>query len=178
VENSATVQAATTTASPTAAPTNGDSSTLKNSARERVQAKLDNAKLKVCQIHEKIIRNRSQKLVDRATEMEAKFGQIATKVDTYYTGTLVPAGTTVPNHDELLATIDSKKAAVQGALTQSKDELATFDCAGDDPKSAMSSYRADMQDVRTALQDERTAVKDLIVAIRTSSGAAKPKSVQ
>lgn len=136
-------------------------------ARQR----LDQAKLKVCQVREDALKRRSERLIQLVDNMEDKFTSIAQRVKDFYTSKVVPAGKTVGSYDSLVSDIDTKKAAVQEALTHTQESVASFSCGGDDPKGVMMDFRKDMQAVKGALKDYRTAIKDLIVAVHTVKGS-------
>lgn len=129
--------------------------------------RLDEVRLKVCQVREDALKKRSQRLIQLVANMEDKFTSIAQRVKDYYTSKVVPAGQVVANYDSLVLSFDTKKAAIQTALTKAQEDLASFNCNGDDPKGGMMAFREDMQAVKGALKDYRTAIKDLIVAVRS-----------
>lgn len=129
--------------------------------------RLDEVRLKTCQVREDALKKRSARLIQLVTNMEEKFDSIAQRVKDYYTSKVVPAGKTVASYDSLVSGINTKKAAVQTALTKAQEDLASFSCSGDDPKGWMRAFREDMQAVKGALKDYRTAIKDLIVAVRS-----------
>jgi hypothetical protein len=136
----------------------------------QAKARLQDAKLKMCQAKENVIKNRSTSLNGLVENMLEKFDAIALRVENYYTNTVIPSGKTVANYDVLLADIQTKKAAVQTALTKAKDDFKTFSCTGNDPKGALEQYRKDMQAVKQAMADYRTSIKNLIVAIHSVTG--------
>lgn len=136
-------------------------------ARQR----LDQAKLKVCQVREDALKKRSQRLIQLVTNMEEKFTSITQRVKDYYTSKVVPAGKTVDSYDSLVSDIDTKKAAVTTALTKAEEDVASFSCNGDDPKGWMMAFREDMQAVKGELKDYRTSIKNLIVAVHTVTGS-------
>lgn len=138
--------------------------------RERTQARLEEAKLKVCQKREAAIQQRSTRLVTQATKMQEKFASIAQRVQAYYVDKSAPAGKTVADYDALITTIADKQSAVQAAATQAQTTAQSFACEGEDPKGQLKQFRADMQSVKRALKEYRTAVKDLIVAVRSVTG--------
>lgn len=137
---------------------------------QKVQARLTEAKLKTCQARENSINKRSSQLVKMATNMLEKFDAIAGRVKTYYTEKVVSNGKTVTNYDSLVTDIQTKKTAVQTALSITQTNVATFTCKGEDPKGQLTQFRTDMQTVKTALKDYRTSVKNLIVAVRSVTG--------
>jgi len=134
------------------------------------QFRLGEAKLKVCQARENVIKNRTEQLVNLVTNMEEKFDAISGRVETYYTSKVVPSGKTVANYDSLVADINNKKAAVGTALTTAQNAVTGFSCTSSDPKGQLTQFRQDMQAVKSALKDYRTSIKNLIVAVRSVTG--------
>ena len=141
--------------------------------RELAKTRLQDAKLKACQAREKGIKNRSTHLADLAENMQDKFDVIAKRVQDYYTNTVLPAGKTVTNYDALLADIQTKKTAVQTALTKAQNDVNGFVCTSDNPKGTMMQFKDNMLAVKQALKDYRTSIKNLIVAIHSVTGEEK-----
>lgn len=137
---------------------------------EKVQARLTDAKLKACQAREDSIKKRSDQLTRMATTMLEKFDAIEKKVQDYYTAKVVPSGKTVANYETLVADTQTKKTAVQTALSTAQTNANGFTCTGDDPKGQLTQFRTDMQSVKTALKNYRTSIKNLIVAVRSVTG--------
>ncbi|MBI3397376.1 hypothetical protein HY045_02780 [Candidatus Woesebacteria bacterium] len=143
---------------------------------QQAQNRLIDAKLKACQARENAIKTRSTHLGQLATTMEEKFDAIAKRVEEYYTTKVVPSGKTVSDYDALVADIQTKKTAVQTALTQAQADSTGFSCTGDDPKGQMTLFRKDMQAVIQALKDYRTSIKSLIVAVHSVTGTTERTS--
>ncbi len=141
-----------------------------NSQKASAQTRLQDAKLKACQARENGIKNRSAQLARLAKNMEDKFDAIAKRVQDYYTGTVIPSGKTVANYDTLVSDIQTKKTAVQTALTKAQADFSGFSCTSSDPKGAMAQFKDDMQAVKQALKDYRTSIKNLIVAVHSVTG--------
>lgn len=137
-------------------------------------ARLDAQKLKVCQVHERNIKNRLDSLTRLVTNQEEKFASIAARVENHYTTKLVPAGKTIPNFDSLVSDISTKKTAVDSTLATAKADASGFSCTASDPKSFLTQFRKDMQTVKSALKDYRKSVRNLIVAIRTEKVSPTP----
>lgn len=125
-------------------------------------------KLRACQAKENGIKNRLTSLNNLATNMESKFTSIANRVEEYYTAKVVPAGKTVPNYDALVSDIQTKKTAVQTALTKTQTDAGTFTCTSNDPKGQLTLFRKDMQAVKSALKEYRTSIKNLTVAVHSA----------
>lgn len=147
--------------------------TTQEEKRQQAQTRLTEAKLRACQAKENAIKKRSEHLGQLASTMEEKFDAIAKRVENYYTSIVVPSGKTVANYDSLVADIQTKKKAVQTALTQTQVNTASFACISDDPKRQITKFKDDMRVVKSALKDYRTSIKNLIVAIRSVTGKAE-----
>ena len=148
----------------------GNPTGVQQERRQQVQNRLTEAKLKACQVRENIIKKRAERLGKLAKTIEEKFDAIAKRVEDYYVSKVVPSGKTVANYDSLIADIQTKKGAVQTALTQAQTNAASFSCTSDDPKGQMARFKDDMQAVKSALKDYRTSINDLIVAVRSVTG--------
>lgn len=157
----------TTAAEPTASKVR---TTAAEKKAARAAVKLEAAKLRSCQAREGALIKRSTGMTTRASNMMQKFQSIATKVETYYDGTVKPDGKTLANYAELKADIDAKALAVTAAVEAAKTNLAEFSCDGNDPKSVMADYRDSMQATNKALKEYRTAIKNLIQAIHKLNG--------
>lgn len=128
---------------------------------ERKQ-RLTDLKLKVCQEKSTIILKRSTQLGEMVANMEKKFTSIVNGVKEYY----VKKKLALPNYNELVAVIETKKSAIAPLLEVAQADVSSFSCSGENPAEQLKKYRTDMQAVITALQDYRKAIKDLIVAIK------------
>lgn len=129
----------------------------------------EQGKLRACQAKENSINKRLTSLDNLVVNMESKFDSIANRVEDYYTSKVVPSGKTVSNYDSLVTEIQTKKIAVQTALTKTQTDTSTFTCTSDDPKALLTQYRKDMQDVKSALKEYRTSIKNLIVAVHSQA---------
>lgn len=144
--------------------------TFAQNSKDAKLARLEAQKLKVCQVHERNIKNRLDSLTRLVTNQENKFASIAARVQNRYTTKLVPQGKTLSNYNALLAEIATKKTAVDSALTTAKTDAANFSCTADDPKALLTQFRKDMQAVKRALHDYRKSVRNLIVAVAGLAG--------
>lgn len=136
----------------------------------KAERKLPEASLRSCQARESAIQQRMIHLSQLAKTLENKFGDIALRVEAYYTNIVVPAGKTVTNYSTLVTNIETKKAAVDAELAKASTDSAGFTCSGSDPRAQMTLFRTDMQAVKNALKDYKTSVRNLIVAIHTVGG--------
>lgn len=136
----------------------------------QAQNRLNSGRLRACQARENAIKQRTNHLVELVTIMESKFDAIASRVEKYYTDKVVPGGKNVANYTTLTNDIQTKKAAVQVALTKAQTDSASFSCKGDGPRELLLQFRLDMQSVIGALKDYRTSIRNLIVAIHSVTG--------
>jgi hypothetical protein len=127
------------------------------------QAKMQEA----CEARVNAVENRMNSLIKLVENMLRVFDAHSTRVQEYYLNTVVAAGLTVENYDELLANIAAKKAVVQTTLVNVQADADEFNCELGDPKTYIDDFRADMLMVKSALQDYRESIKNLIVAVRT-----------
>lgn len=132
--------------------------------------KLSGGSMHACLAREKGIQNRSTNLVTRATNMEAVFATIASRVEDYYTSKVVPSGKSVANYTTLTTAIQTQKDTVQTDLGKAQADATSFNCSSSDPKAEMTTYRSDMQTVIKDLQAYKQSVKNLIVAVRSLNG--------
>lgn len=152
--------------------------TRRDEAKENRLAKLDAAKLRICEGKEGVLTNRLSTLTRLTENMLSKFDQIVIRVTDFYTEKILPAGGSVANYDSLLADIETKKAAVEDSLSLASANTEDFSCDGDDPKGVLASFREDMQAVKQALADYRTAIKDLIVAVKSSASVLRDEKAE
>lgn len=123
-----------------------------------------------CQTREKAIKQQLNHLIQLATSIQTKFNQIVQRTQNYYNSSVVPSGKSVPNHDQLMANIQTKKTAVQTALDTARADTNDFSCESDSPKNLLRKFHTDMQTVKQALKDYRTSIRNLIVAVRSVAG--------
>lgn len=133
-------------------------------------ARLEGAKLQACQARENAIKTRSGRLTQLANTVQQKFDAIAKRVEDYYTTKVVPSGKTVSNYDSLVADVQTKKDAVQTALTNAQNDLSGFSCTDNNPKAMITKFNEDMKAVKSALQEYRMSVKNLIVGVHSVTG--------
>lgn len=126
--------------------------------------------LRSCQAREEALKTRSARLVKFVNNMLSVFDNIATRVEKYYTNTVLPSGKSVSNYGALVADIQSKKVVVQTDLAKAQADLTSFSCSSVNPKAAMTLFRTDMQTVKKALKDFRTSIRNLIVAVHSVTG--------
>lgn len=138
-------------------------------AKQRVQGKLDEAKKKVCAAR----LNTIKKVMTDAGAMVQRhmetFDKIATRVEEFYTNKKL----NVANYDELVAAVNSKKAAAQAAIATVKSQGGTFDCSGTNPVGSADQFKASIKAAKQALKDYRTAITNLIVAVKSAAVKAE-----
>jgi len=92
--------------------------------------------------------------------------------------TVIPAGKTVANYDDLLAAIAEKKLAAKEDLAQAEVGIDDLNCESNSPKDLLTQFRTDMLVVKKDLQEYRAAINDLIVAVRSSTGTENSSNNQ
>lgn len=150
--------------------------TRRDSVREKVKETVkENVREKSCEARADMVRDRSEKLVAKAKEMEEKFVSIVDRVKGFYTDKVVPAGGVVSNYDALLADIDAKKATLDTAIADAESKAGSFNCT--DPSQAraqVNEFKASMQKVITSLKELRVSVKNFIVAVKGAARVLTP----
>lgn len=130
------------------------------------QAKLTEAKLRVCQNRQKAITNIMSRIADRGQKQLTLFGTIATRVEAFYTD----KGKTLDTYDTLVADVTAKQAAAQTTVDAVKSASAGFSCDSSDPQAFVSTFKDSLKSEISALQDYRTAVKNLTVGVKSVQG--------
>src|SRR3989344_6900944 len=102
--------------------------------------RLEEAKLRVCQVREKVITNRSNNMVRHANRLTTVFDSIAARIQNYYLTKLVPQGKTLPNYDALILDIQTNKNALTPLLEAVQADIANFKCDGDNPGSQLTQF--------------------------------------
>lgn len=123
------------------------------------------AQARTCEARLSAVKRRMSQLVDLSENMLRIFSSISDKVQAFYTDKVLPTGTTVPNYQELIADIETKKSAASDALAASQANIDSFSCEGN-TTGLFGKFRQDMQKTKTALKEYRTAIKNLIVVVR------------
>jgi peptidoglycan hydrolase CwlO-like protein len=130
------------------------------------QTRLANGPLEACQAHEAVLKTRLKSLLRFSQNMLDVFDKISTRVQTFYKDHVLAEGKTVENYDALISDIQTKQAKVQDDLKTAQNDADSFDCTGIDPRTHLTQFRLDMQEVKTSLKEYRTSIKNLIVAVR------------
>lgn len=157
----------------TSTETEGVTASKAGNKRSLLKVRLDEVKLKICQIKEKVIVKRSDKMVEHANRIIAVFDSIVTRVTNYYQSRLVSQGRTLSNYDSLLLTIQSKRNAITPLIEAAQTDAANFKCDGDDPKGQLEQFKQDIKAVIPGLKAYKIAVRNLIVAVASLTGAGE-----
>src|SRR5258708_6789661 len=102
-------------------------------------------RMRSCEARSASVQTRLTQLVAMASNMLDVFAGHATRVENFYTNTVLPTGKTVPNYTALVADIAAKKQAVIDAWTKAKTDAGSFSCTTGDPKQLLFQFRLDMQ---------------------------------
>ena len=135
------------------------------------RGRLEENKLRLCQVKEKVITNRSNNMVRHANRMLEGFDSIAARIQNYYLTRLVPQEKILPNYDALVLDIQTKKTAVTPLLEAVTADVTNFKCDGDDPKGQLDQFKEDMHAVIAGLKAYKRSVRNLIVAVASIRGA-------
>ena len=144
-------------------------SAKKAKGRDKLENRLTEVKLKVCEKKEASIQRRSTKLAERAANIQTRFDRIIEKVDAYYVDKLVPAGVEIENYSDLLENIEDHRRASATALGAAESTAGNFTCEGENPKDQLKQFRTDMKFVISSLQSYKKSVVNLLVAVRTKA---------
>ncbi|MBI3380086.1 hypothetical protein HY029_04995, partial [Candidatus Gottesmanbacteria bacterium] len=90
-------------------------------AQQNSQVNQQNGVNRGCQARENAIKQRMSHLTQLVITMESRFDRHAQRVEDFYTTKVVPSGKTVANYNNLVADIQTKKTAVQTALTNAQN---------------------------------------------------------
>src|SRR3989344_5459488 len=137
------------------------------------RGRLEENKIRLCQVKEKVITNRSNNMIRHANRMLEVFDSIATRIKNYYLTRLVPQGKTLPNYDSLVLDIQTNKNGLTPLLAAVQTDVANFKCDGDNPKGQLDQFKTDMHAVIAGLKAYKTSVRNLIVAVASIRGAGE-----
>ena len=130
--------------------------------RERLSGRM----LKLCQDRHDRIEKHAKNSTKIADKIADTFAAIADRVDQFK----VDKAIDVENYQQLKADVESKKAAVDAAITAATGQSTTFDCNSTGPKAQLHDFISQMDNVRKALKEYRTSIKNLIHAVRQANG--------
>ena len=147
---------------------NEDSTSTKKknfeSSRESAKLRLEGDKLKACEKREQAINNILDRIAKRGERRLGVYNSIFERVQEFYE----KKGLSISSYDELVADVNSKKAAAQAAVDAAAAKEVEFNCDGSDPKGAAAGFKEDLKAQIKALHDYRKSIRNLIVAIKTS----------
>src|SRR3989344_2909178 len=130
---------------------------------EQKKDKLKEDKLKICQGREDHISSSMTGAASRGEEKIALFSKIAERTEAFY----VSKGKVLSNYADLVAAVNTAKAAAQAAVDTVTAGSDDFKCDGDNPKGTANLFKLNIQAMNDALKDYRTAVKNLIVGVKS-----------
>jgi hypothetical protein len=145
-----------------------DAADRQSAAKQRAAGKLDEARKKVCNNRSTAIKKVMTIGADAAQRHLNFFGKSVERIQQFYTN----KNLNVANYDQLVASVNAKKEAVQGALASLK-AVPGFDCNSDNPVGNVDDYKAKLAAVRNALKDYRSAITALLVAVKTAAQTAE-----
>jgi len=133
-------------------------------------ARLETAKLKVCEARQAKVTSIMNRSITRAERQLALFTKISDRVKAFY----VNKGYSLDTYAQLVTAVDAAKAVATTDL-QTLKGLDGFDCNSDDPKGDVAGFKLALDTVRGDLKDYRTAVKNLIVGVKSVVGTDAKK---
>lgn len=136
--------------------------------KERAKAKLDAAKLKVCENREAKIEKTMTNLQKRGENQIAVFDKIYERLKKFYTD----KGYNVTNYSSLMADVEAKRSAAQTSIKEIAGMDKDMKCSSDDPKAPAEAFKAKMKELIDQLKQYRTSIKNMIVAIKSAQSTA------
>lgn len=132
--------------------------------REAAGGRLESAKLKVCQKHEKVINKIMARISDRSSKQLDIFTKISDRTQAFYE----KKGNIVSDYDALVAKVDAKQTAAETAVEATKNTSTEFNCDGDNPRGVVAGFKESLKAQNAALKEYKTAIKDLIVGVKSA----------
>ncbi len=151
-----------------------DSADKKPKGRDKLENRLSQIKLKICEKREASIQRRSTRITAKSENIQKRLDRIIEKVDTYYVDVLVPKDVEIENYSALLGNIEDNRRAAANAVGVAESTATNFTCEGENPKEQIKQFRTDVKGVISALQGYKKSVVNLIVAVRTKAKNIKP----
>lgn len=136
--------------------------------------RLTEKRLKNCQTREKAINNIMGRIATRGEKHIGVFNKIAERTQAFY----VSKGLSVSNYAELVAAVNTKKAAAESAVAAVKATSVEFKCDGSDPHGAGQVFKENLRKEKAALKEYKTAVKNLIRAVKSANSSANEGAQQ
>jgi putative heme degradation protein len=127
------------------------------------QAKLPDAKLRICKNRQNSVADIMGRINDRGQKQLDLYTKVSERVQKFYTD----KGHTLSNYNELVAAVNAQKAAAQAAVDALARDKAGFSCDNPDPKATATSFKNDQKAVTEALKNYRAAIKALIQGVKS-----------
>lgn len=134
------------------------------------EKRLDDAKRKVCDKREKQINNIMNVMDTRRQNAFDRITKISEAAQAFY----VKKNLTAEDYSELVATVNTTKAAATAAIAEQK-AVPTFSCGSEKPKTELQTFKDKRSLSISAIKSYREAVKELVKAVRTTAKAAEAK---
>lgn len=134
-----------------------------------VKEKLDEAKQRVCKVHEQVIDSIMSRMSDRASKQLDTLNKIVERVEAFYAA----KGKVLSNYNALVADVNAKRIAAEAAVAKVTSANGTFSCTGDNPRGVASGFKTDAQAKNDALKAYKTAIKNLIVGVKSVQGTTE-----
>lgn len=128
--------------------------------------KLAEQKRKVCEAHAEQINKVMDNVAKRTDTHMSNITNVYVLAKAFY----VKHDLTVDNFDQLVAAVDTKKAAAE-SIAATLTKRSDFSCESDGPKTDIQEFKNQRLDKVNAVKAYRTAVKELVAAIRTAAAA-------
>lgn len=129
--------------------------------------KLAEQKRKVCEAHAEQINKVMDNVAKRTDTHMSNITNIYVLAKAFY----VKHNLTVDNFDQLVATVEAKKAAAE-SVASTLTKRSDFSCESDGPKTDIQEFKNQRLNKVSAIKAYRAAVKDLVAAIRTAAAAS------
>lgn len=111
----------------------------------------------------------AQGLAQAARDLTGMVGAVATiegQLETYYQTVAVPAGQTLPNHDQVRAATAAAKRTAEGEIAQLPG--LQLRCAPN-PAASVARLNQEVGEAMAATRDYRAAVRGEVLALRTAA---------
>jgi hypothetical protein len=142
-----------------------------NEQKRETIARLETAKLKICQNRETEIKNTLARISDRGAKRIDTFNKIVIRVEEFY----IAKGNILDNYDELAAVVDTNKMIVQDAINDLPLASSNFTCTSDNPRSVITEFKNKNLSLNSALKNYKTSIKNLIVGVKSVQSTTRPE---
>lgn len=137
-------------------------------AKEQATERLEGAKRKTCDTNQARINSTMTAMGDRRQHAYDHITKVYDAVKAFYATKKL----SISDYDTRIASIYAAQTAAKSAM-DTQQSVATFTCAGDNPRSAVADFKTKRRDSIDAMQTYRQSVKDLIQAVKTANTTAK-----